>query len=315
MQQGVTPSRWVWKWGRWKLRGDSTDEPIVSEVVEGVRRIARMAGSPVDAEWVFDGEQVYWLQYRSITALRAPDVYSNKIAREQLPGLIKPLVWSINIPVVCGAWKKIFMQLLGKDAAAIDTNRLARKFCFRAYYNMGVVGDVFELLGMPRESTELMMGIDVPGPEPPHMKPGLRSMRYLPRVTLFASRMVFFGHSIRRFLVTQWKEYDAFAEEAIASLKVEELLQRINSLVLLNISGAYHVILSQILMGIYNGLFKRMLARRRIPYDERFFRRVADLVQGIDPSYHLALIAARQPPSESAASETTTLKSASLDEF
>jgi len=315
MQQGVTPSRWVWKWGRWKLRGDSNDEPIVTEVVEGARRIARIAGVPVDAEWAFDGERVYWLQYRSITALRAADVYSNRIAREQLPGLIKPLVWSINIPVVCGAWKKIFMQLLGKDAAAIDTNRLARPFCFRAYYNMGIVGDVFELLDMPRESTELMMGMDVPGAEPPHMMPGARSIKYLPRMVVFATRMLFFGRNIRRFLTRQWQEYDAFPKEELERLGADELIHRIDSLMKLNISGAYYVILSQILMGIYNGLFKRMLARRGVLYDERLFQQVALMVRDIDPTYHLGVIAARGASDESADSSTGKYTGHSMDDF
>jgi len=315
MQHGVTPSRWVWKWGRWKLQGEATNEPIIREVVTGVRHIARLARRPVDAEWAFDGERVYWLQYRGITALRNADVFSNRIAREQLPGLIKPLVWSINIPVVCGAWKTIFLQLLGKDAATIDTNRLARPFCFRAYYNMGVVGDVFELLGMPRESTELMMGIDVPGSEPPRMSPGPRSIKYLPRMAVFAIRMAFFGHSIRRFLTRQWREYDAYPNKGIELQGADDLIHRIDSLMQVNVRGAYYVILSQILMGIYNGLFKRMLARHRIIYDERFFRRVSYLVRDIDPAYHLGRIAAQRATDWQSDPATVASENDSMEAF
>jgi len=315
MQHGVTPSRWIWKWGRWKLQGDTVDEPTVRKVVEGARRIARMANGPVDAEWAFDGEKIYWLQYRSITALRAADVYSNRIAREQLPGLIKPLIWSINIPVVCGAWKRIFLQLLGQDAACIDINRMARPFCFRAYYNMGIVGDVFELLGMPRESTELMMGMDVPGTEPPRMTPGARSLRYLPRMTFFATRMLFFGHSIRRFLGRQWRTYETFDAESLAQLGSAELIQRIDSLMNVNIGGAYYVILSQLLMGIYNGLFKRMLTRRGIPYDERFFHQVSRLVRDVDPTYHLSVIATRRASREHAGSSADLDTTRDIEDF
>ena len=38
--------------------------------------------------------------------INQPVIYSNKISRELLPGMIKPLVWSINIPVVNSSWKK-----------------------------------------------------------------------------------------------------------------------------------------------------------------------------------------------------------------
>ena len=315
MQQGLTPSRWVWKWGGWKLQGDAADESVVRAVVEGVRRIEKLARAPVDAEWVFDGERVHWLQYRGITALRNADVYSNRIAREQLPGLIKPLVWSINIPVVCGAWKRIFVQLLGRDASAIDTNRLARPFRYRAYYNMGVVGDVFELLGMPRESTELMLGIEVPGAEPPRMMPGPRSIRYVPRMAVFAVRMLSFGQSIRPFLHTQWKKYSSFPIEEVEHIGADELLRRIDLLMRVNTRGAYYVILSQLLMGIYNGLFKRALARRGIPHEESLFRSVSYLVRDIDPTYHLARIAAKHSENEMDDPAMRTWENESLADF
>ncbi len=54
-----------------------------------------------------------------------------------LPGLIKPLVWSINIPMVNSSWKKIFREMIGKDADGIDIQRLARPIYYRAYFNMG----------------------------------------------------------------------------------------------------------------------------------------------------------------------------------
>jgi phosphohistidine swiveling domain-containing protein len=292
MQQGVTPSRWVWKWGRWKTESALADKPVVSEVVQGARRIAGMAGHPVDAEWAYDGERLYWLQYRSITALRGIDIYSNRIAREQLPGLIKPLVWSINIPLVCGAWKQIFLELLGRDAHSIEVERLAHPFCYRAYYNMGVVGDAFELLGMPRESTELMLGIDVPGDEPPRMMPGRRSIRYLPRMAVFLLRMFFFAHSIKRFLAKQWDSYKPHSPDLVGGLPAEALLERIDTLRRLNIAGAYHVILSQMLMGIYGGMLRRMLKKRNSEMDESLFAHAAVLTRDVEPRYHLARVAA-----------------------
>ncbi len=37
------------------------------------------------------------------------------MAREMLPGLIKPLIWSVNIPLVNGAWVRILTELIGPN--------------------------------------------------------------------------------------------------------------------------------------------------------------------------------------------------------
>jgi len=52
---------------------------------------------------------------------------------------------------------------------------LARAFYYQAYFNMGVIGDLFALLGMPRESIELLLGIDVPGGDPPRPRPSFKT--------------------------------------------------------------------------------------------------------------------------------------------
>jgi len=57
----------------------------------------------------------------------------------------------------------------------IGIDQLARAFYYRAYFNMGVIGDLFALLGMPRESIELLLGIDVPGGDPPRPRPSFKT--------------------------------------------------------------------------------------------------------------------------------------------
>ena len=63
-------------------------------MVEQTRSIARTYGKPVDLEWVYDGQKLQWVQLRQITSLKNVSLYSNRIAREMMPGIIKPLVWS-----------------------------------------------------------------------------------------------------------------------------------------------------------------------------------------------------------------------------
>jgi hypothetical protein len=70
--------------------------------------IARQYGQPVDLEWVHDGQSLFFLQVRLITQLDIT-VFSNRIAREMLPGIIKPLVWSVNTRLIIQTWVDILL--------------------------------------------------------------------------------------------------------------------------------------------------------------------------------------------------------------
>ena len=71
VQDGVTPERWVNKWGDWIARPGQPALPVavIQEVVDQTKRIAKAYGQPVDLEWVYDGATVHWVQVRPITAL------------------------------------------------------------------------------------------------------------------------------------------------------------------------------------------------------------------------------------------------------
>jgi pyruvate, water dikinase len=105
--QGAEPARW-----RVGSRGIRTapeipllGEDLVAEIVDTVRGVASRAGQPADVEWVWDGEEVHLVQWRPITGLGAsPRTWSSRLARDMLPGLIPPLVWSINVPVLSRVW-------------------------------------------------------------------------------------------------------------------------------------------------------------------------------------------------------------------
>ena len=223
VSRGTTPDKWVYKWGRW------TEEPaeregdlsIIEEVVRGAKKAERRCGGAVNLEWAYDGTRLYWLQLRKLTTIGGVNIYSNRIAKEMLPGMIKPLVWSINVPTVNSSWKRLFVELIGDAARGINIDQLARAFYYRAYFNMGVIGDLFALLGMPRESIELLLGIDVPGGDPPRPRPGFKTIKYLPRVLLFAARRVRILKDMDTFLVRQRTVYERFA-----SVLREELSER-----------------------------------------------------------------------------------------
>ena len=134
--EGVTPDRWVRRWGAFTEAPDAprVDAAVIEEVARETSRLATAFGRPVDLEWVHDGTTLWWLQARTMTGLEGLRVYSNRIAREVLPGVVKPLVWSVNVPIVNAAWIDLLMELVGPlDVRPED---LARSFGYRAYFDM-----------------------------------------------------------------------------------------------------------------------------------------------------------------------------------
>ena len=71
--------------------------------------------------------------------------------------MIKPLVWSVNVPLVNSVWVRVLTELVGKNDLQIDD--LAKSFYYRTYFNLSALGRIWKVLGMPQESLEMMMGI------------------------------------------------------------------------------------------------------------------------------------------------------------
>jgi phosphoenolpyruvate synthase/pyruvate phosphate dikinase len=117
LQEGVTPYRWIYHNGEFTSCPESTDMPlsVLEKVVEETRAIARKARIDVDLEWVWDGHQVMWVQMRRITTLSQVKLYSNRISKEMQPGLVKPLIWSVNIPLVNGVWIDMLTEVIGAN--------------------------------------------------------------------------------------------------------------------------------------------------------------------------------------------------------
>ena len=108
---------------------------------------------PQDIEWSYDGE-MWLLQSRPITTLLP--IWTRKIASEVIPGLIRPLTWSINRPLTCGVWGEIFTIVLGNRAARLDFNSTATLHYSRAYFNASLLGEIFRRMGLPPESLEFL---------------------------------------------------------------------------------------------------------------------------------------------------------------
>ncbi len=286
VQEGATPQRWIHKWGIWTQQPEQEEIPLelIRDVVRGTQAIARAFGRPVDLEWVFDGREIYWVQLREITAVDVP-LYSNRIAREVFPGIIKPLVWSVNVPLVNGAWVRLLTELIGPND--IEPESLARSFYYRAYFDMGALGDVFELLGMPRETLELLLGIEAEGPEKPSFKPGPKTYTLLPRMLWVALRKLGLERGVRDFVPRMSHRFREFEMRDLAQLGERQLLQEIDRLYVLAQETAYFNIVTPLLMLAYNRLLHAQLERTGVASDEFDLTHGLAELKELEPAAHL----------------------------
>lgn len=223
---GVTPRRWVWRGGDFTEQPDDDGEhgALIAQIVAETRRLAREFGKPADLEWAYDGE-LWFLQIRPITGLESVRVYSNRISREVMPGLIKPLVWSINVPLVNAAWIRLIERVVGPSG--LTPSDLARQFAFRSYFSASALGGVFELMGMPYDSLEMMLGL--PNTPRPRMSLSGRTLALLPRMLGMGVHLL--GYE-RHFLAEHDSCQRAFAavDTDVAGISDDELDQLFDAL-------------------------------------------------------------------------------------
>lgn len=266
VQGGVTPDRWVRRWGAWITKpGDGVlPDALAEEIAERATVTAEKYGAPADLEWVWDGTDLWWLQIRPITGDDDVAIYSNRISREFLPGIIKPLVWSVNVPVVNKAWLRLITEAIGPND--LEPSQLARTFAYRSYFNMGAFGDIFELVGMRRDSLELLIGLPA-GPDQPKMKPTARTMAKTPRLVGFAVGRSRFAGSIEPRLDDMLYRYRTFDRD-LSDLQDDELFAAIDDLMELTSEAAYANIVVPLLANLSSSLLRRMLARYGIDLEQ-----------------------------------------------
>ncbi|MEO1094855.1 MAG: glycerol-3-phosphate acyltransferase [Cyanobacteria bacterium J06638_28] len=210
----------------------------------------RYQDMPQDIEWSFDGDRLWLLQSRPITTLYP--LWTRKIAAEVIPGLIRPLTWSINRPLTCGVWGQIFTLVLGNRARGLDFEATATLHHARAYFNASLLGDIFLRMGLPPESLEfLTRGAKFSKP------PLQTTLRNLP--------------GLGRLLGREWRLMEDFARDrtdvfdpllqrlqanSTDTLTPEDLISRIEQILLALEKATYYSILAPLSLAIRQAIFK-----------------------------------------------------------
>ncbi len=286
-----TPERWVRHWGEWTQR---PDDPVLTpaaadELAEGVESIAEAWGAPVDVEWAWDGKSISWLQVRPMTDTDVP-VYSARLSKEFLPGMIPPLVWSFNVPIVNSAWLDLFTSVVGP--LDLEPEDLSRQFAYRAYFNMGAVGDIFEAMSMPRDLLEVLAGIEG-GEDRPTFRPSLGVVRHLPRMSRVGWRMARYHHELDRLIPRVQDEMDRLAARDLRSMSDNGLVGHLADLSAMVRRVAAANILAPLLFNAYSSVLRRRLAKRGIDAEAIDMGAGRPGLDAFDPTPHLRRMAPR----------------------
>jgi pyruvate,water dikinase len=265
--EGVTPERWIERWGAWSTKPDETavlNDRLAGQIAAETIRIADQFEAPVDLEWVWDGTHIWWVQVRPITGLDDVTVYSNRISQEVMPGMIKPLVWSVNVPVVNQAWIMLFAELIGPND--LQPQQLAKSFAYRSYFNMGTIGEIFELLGMPRDGLEMLLGL--PSETKPKFRPSLATMRHLPRMLATLIGKTRYGRTVRPEIDALRDQYATIDGTNLEALSDSGLLAHVDELASVTTRAAYANIVTPLLANLYVAWLRRSLSNLGIDPDE-----------------------------------------------
>jgi phosphohistidine swiveling domain-containing protein/glycerol-3-phosphate acyltransferase PlsY len=212
---------------------------LIQQVAYLARHLERyFHGIPQDIEWSYDGQQLWLLQSRPITTLLP--LWTRKIAAEVIPGFIRPLPWSINRPLTCGVWGKLFTLVLGDRARGLDFTETATLHYSAAYFNATLLGNLFRRMGLPPESLEfLTRGAKF-------SKPPLGStLRNLPGLLRLMKREFSLYRDFQRHNRQYFQPEIALLQaQDLSALDAPELLDRIDTILSLLERATYYSILA-----------------------------------------------------------------------
>ena len=241
------------------------DNTVPAEIIKSVAVLAReledlFEGIPQDIEWTYDGEKLWLLQVRPITTLQP--IWTRRIAAEVIPGKIRPLTWSINRPLTCGVWGKIFTIVLGDRAKDLNFEETATLHFASAYFNVTLLGTIFRRMGLPPESLEfLTRGAKFTKP------PLISTIKNLPGLWRLAKREWSLNKDFNRDRALLFAPIlNQIELQDVTELSPTEIIDRINTILGLLDKVTYYNILAPLGLAIRQGLFK--VAETELDYSQ-----------------------------------------------
>jgi pyruvate,water dikinase len=137
-----------------RSRGERARLDFLEDLARLGLRIENHAGAPQDIEWAMTHDGLRVLQARPITVSRPlalhddgfdtrrneSDEYTPRGVSEMLPGVVSPLLWSINAPMLEDAFRSLFSSIGAAEVGA--GRRIVSRFRGRATLNLSVLREV-----------------------------------------------------------------------------------------------------------------------------------------------------------------------------
>lgn len=285
MEAGLTPYRWVSHSGNFTKKEENEEIPlyIIEKVVKETKAIAKKSKMDVDLEWVWNGKEIYWVQMRSITSLREVKLYSNRMSKEMVAGLIKPLIWSINIPMINTVWINILKEMIGP--VNIKPEDLAKSFYYRAYFNMGLLEDVLETVGISAESLEVMWGFAPRDNKKMTFKPNLKMLPLVPRIITFIYHKWNLPKKMDKKLPELESYFKSIRDKKISEMNPQEIILEIEDIYTHVQEIAYFNITAPLSFMIYSYIFRKQLEKTGNELSSIDMRADLEKNKRFDPSY------------------------------
>jgi pyruvate,water dikinase len=287
VQSGVTPYRWIHKWGKWIVKPDENNIPesVITQVITGTKKIVKAYKNPIDLEWVFDGNSIIWVQVREITSLSNISIYSNRISKEMMPGQIKPLIWSINLPLIIPTWIDLLNELVGETHLKVDD--MAKQFYYRSYFNMGAMGKVFSRAGFPSEGLEMMMGVVPKEAGRPVFKFNPGMLRLTPKLIRFFYNKWTFARRYKRDMPVLIEKFSRSDLAQISNLSLDQLITEIKDLFNRLQKIVYFNVHVPLLLSMYNNLLAFNLKKIGVHPEEFDFTNGIAGIENKNPNFLL----------------------------
>lgn len=176
-----------------------------------------------------------------------------------LPGVILPLVWSVNGPAKSRVFLAFLEDVLGPlDVAPEDLGTLIHH---RFYINIGALSRLFSEFGLPEDSLERLAGME--GGSMPPLRPTPTALRRLPRLVRAGVRYGRFSQHLEAHLPELWRRSRDFAAATDPGrLSAEQLLQRMRDLEPLVAEVTFHHVVTLMLMQMHSAWARSVLERR-----------------------------------------------------
>jgi len=159
-QEGIDPLKASSKKGRLTFddRLGERDTSWINRVFKEALKVRKQFGGAIDCEWVYDGDDIYWLQVRPVTALSSIKVFENSIAKDYMPELMKPLEFDVITSTTVKAWLKLAHEI--DDDINIDNKSIVRSFYYRPYFNHKVIRSILDEMGLDPSDVEILVQFD-----------------------------------------------------------------------------------------------------------------------------------------------------------